>query len=114
MKLNEGVALNECNRKFSESMNEFPKKTEEEIVRIQTLDRVALSMVKEITAYFHGNSTPEEAHPFRIFTVVRDFLSIIDQLCKEAEKVKEKDVQFGTSVTDSSSSFSGTKRKAAL
>ncbi|PPR91940.1 hypothetical protein GOBAR_AA28738 [Gossypium barbadense] len=87
IKLNEGIALKDNSCKFSESMNEFLKKAEEEIVRIQAQDRVALSMVKEITGYFHGNSAQEEAHPFRIFMVVRDFLSILDQVCKEVAKI---------------------------
>ncbi|KAL4289611.1 hypothetical protein GQ457_14G001590 [Hibiscus cannabinus] len=90
IKLNEGIALKDSSHKFSESMNEFLQKAEEEIVRIQAQDRVALSMVKEITGYFHGNSAQEEAHPFRIFTVVRDFLSILDQVCKEVAKVNER------------------------
>ncbi|MBA0599709.1 formin-like protein 2 [Gossypium raimondii] len=92
VKLNEGIALKDNSCKFSESMNEFLKKAEEEIVRIQAQDRVALSMVKEITGYFHGNSAQEEAHPFRIFMVVRDFLSILDQVCKEVAKVNERTI----------------------
>ncbi|OMO96520.1 Actin-binding FH2/DRF autoregulatory, partial [Corchorus capsularis] len=86
IKLNEEIALKDSSRKFSESMNEFLKKAEEQIVRIQAQERAALSMVKEITEYFHGNSAKEEAHPFRIFMVVRDFLSILDQVCKEVAK----------------------------
>ncbi|KAK8682551.1 hypothetical protein V6N13_054936 [Hibiscus sabdariffa] len=92
IKLNEEIALKDSSRKFSESMNGFLKKAEEEILRIQAQDRVALSMVKEITEYFHGNSSKEEAHPFRIFMVVRDFLSILDQVCKEVAKVNERTI----------------------
>ncbi|KAE8721991.1 Formin-like protein 1 [Hibiscus syriacus] len=92
IKLNEGIALKDSSLKFSESMNEFLKKAEEEIVRIQTQDRVALSMVNEITGYFHGNSAQEEAQLFRIFTVIRDFLSILDRVCKEVAKVNERTI----------------------
>ncbi|GMY32854.1 formin-like protein 1 [Fagus crenata] len=92
VKLNEELALKETSRKFSESMNGFLKKAGEEIVRIQAQETVALSLVKEITEYFHGNSAKEEAHPYRIFMVVRDFLSILDQVCKEVGKINERTI----------------------
>ncbi|XP_022734133.1 formin-like protein 2 [Durio zibethinus] len=92
IKSNEEIALKDSTYKFCMSMTEFLKKAEEEIVRIQAQDTVALSMVKEITEYFHGNSAEEEAHPFRIFMVVRDFLSILDQVCKEVAKVNERTI----------------------
>ncbi|KAI3837897.1 hypothetical protein MKW92_000141 [Papaver armeniacum] len=92
MRLNESTGSNEYTRRFAESMNSFMKKAELEIIRIQAQESVALSVVKEITEYFHGNSTKEEAHPFRIFLVVRDFLSVLDRVCKEVGKINERTI----------------------
>ncbi|XVF72349.1 hypothetical protein PTKIN_Ptkin12aG0114500 [Pterospermum kingtungense] len=92
IRLNETKGLDENKEKFSESMNRFMKMAEEEIIRIQAHESVALSLVKEITGYFHGNSAKEEAHPFRIFLVVRDFLTILDRVCKEVGTINERTI----------------------
>lgn len=92
VKLNEEIPFHDSSRKFSESMDAFLKKAEQEIVSVQAQESVALSMVKEITEYFHGNSVKEEAHPFRVFMVVKEFLSILDQVCKEVGKVNERTI----------------------
>jgi hypothetical protein len=95
-KINEAIQVQSTiteesnSQRFSESMKTFLKRAEEEIIRVQAQESVALSLVKEITEYFHGNSAKEEAHPFRIFLVVRDFLGVVDRVCKEVGMINER------------------------
>ncbi|KAF3652507.1 Formin-like protein 1 [Capsicum annuum] len=89
----EAVGLEESStKKFSESMNRFMNVAEEKIVRLQAQETLAMSLVKEITEYFHGDSAREEAHPFRTFMVVKDFLVILDRVCKEVGMINERTI----------------------
>ncbi|OIV90863.1 hypothetical protein TanjilG_15596 [Lupinus angustifolius] len=49
-------------------------------------DRV-IARVKEITEYFHGDVSKED-NPLRIFVIVRDFLGMLDNVCKELRRSK--------------------------
>ncbi|MFQ6634378.1 hypothetical protein Gotur_012154 [Gossypium turneri] len=75
---------------FFNSMKMFLRDAEEEIAKIKDDERKALLLVKEVTEYFHGNATKEEAHPLRIFMIVRDFLSILDHVCKEVGLLQDR------------------------
>ncbi|CAA6657520.1 unnamed protein product [Spirodela intermedia] len=74
--------------KFSEAMEAFQKNAKEEIARIKAAEKRALTLVREVTEYFHGDAAEEEAHPLRIFSVVGDFLSLLERVCKEVEKTR--------------------------
>ncbi|XP_076911196.1 formin-like protein 1 [Bidens hawaiensis] len=94
-KIKEMVALNErfgLNKRFSDSTNMFLKKAEEDIVKIESEEQVALSMVKETTEYFHGSLTMEESQPLWIFMVVRDFLLVLDRVSKDVRKINERTI----------------------
>ncbi|KAL3642118.1 hypothetical protein CASFOL_012933 [Castilleja foliolosa] len=88
-KIREVIGMNDGS-KFSDNMCEFLKKAEGEIGNIQAGEGLAFSMVKGLTEYFHGDSGKEEAHPLRLFMVVRDFLTILDRVCKDVGKINER------------------------
>ncbi|CAI8613323.1 unnamed protein product [Vicia faba] len=90
VQLIEKAGLDETSKKFTESMNDFVRMAEDEIMKIQAQESVALTLVKEVTEYFHGNLSKEEAHPLRIFLVVRDFMTILDSVCKEVGMINER------------------------
>jgi len=68
--------------KFKERMARFLKTAAEEIVKIKIRESSTLSALEEVTEQFHGDAS-KEGHTMRIFMIVRDFLSVLDQVCKE-------------------------------
>ncbi|XP_071692284.1 formin-like protein 6 [Rutidosis leptorrhynchoides] len=75
---------------FFGSMRDFIKEAELELVKIKIDEKKALAGVKEVTEYFHGDNVKEGVYPLRIFTIVRDFLGILDHVCKEVGQMQDR------------------------
>ena len=76
--------------KFFFSKKLFLREAGEEINRIKSDERKALSPVKEVAEYFHVDAVKEEVHPFRILMIVRYFQNVLDHACKEVRKMQER------------------------
>ncbi|KAK3200304.1 hypothetical protein Dsin_023719 [Dipteronia sinensis] len=84
------LCLDERSGMFVNSMNVFLSYAEKKLMEVQEDERRVLLHVREITEYFHGDHhvTKDEANPLRIFVIVRDFLGMLDHVCKELRNFK--------------------------
>lgn len=78
-----GLAGDERGRCFVAFMAPFVGQAEEVIRELEDGERRVLAHVRDITEYYHGDVGREEASPLRIFVIVRDFLAMLERVCKE-------------------------------
>ncbi|KZV43669.1 formin-like protein 11 [Dorcoceras hygrometricum] len=82
------MIMEETKGNFVISMRSFLKCAEKKVKELQQDESRVLLHVKEITEYFHGNVSKDESNPLHIFVIVRDFLSMLDHVCKELRSSK--------------------------
>ena len=73
--------------KFHQSMSKFLEGAEADIAWIAVEEKKIMALVKSTVDYFHGNSGKEEG--LRLFTIVRDFLIVLDKTCKQVKEAAE-------------------------
>ncbi|KAK9292903.1 hypothetical protein L1049_020884 [Liquidambar formosana] len=73
---------------FVHSMRSFLNYAQKNLKELQEDEDRVLLHVREIREYFHGNVSKDEANPLRIFVIVRDFLGMLDHVCKELRSLK--------------------------
>jgi len=83
--VNNDLGTDEKGEKFIHSMGSFISYSEESMKELEEDDDRVLLHVREITEYFHGNVSKEEANPLRIFVIVRDFLGDVGSCVQRAE-----------------------------
>lgn len=72
---------------FVMSMKLFLKYVNGNLKELQGDEDRVIARVKEITEYFHGDVSKED-NPLRIFVIVRDFMGMLDNVCKELRRSK--------------------------
>lgn len=82
------VFVEERNNGFVKSMRSFIKEAEVKLKELQEDENRVMVHVREITEYFHGDVSKDESNPLRIFVIVRDFMSMLDHVCKELRSSK--------------------------
>ncbi|CAN0899891.1 Formin-like protein 5 [Linum grandiflorum] len=98
---------------FHEVLKSFVQSSEGEVMSLLEEEKRITALVKSTGDYFHGNSGRDEG--LRLFTIVRDFLVILDKVCKEvgeAQKKAGKGLKKETSTVSSNSNSTNTQSQA--
>lgn len=66
----------------------FVEHAEVDVTSLLEEEKRVRSLVKSTTDYFHGNAGKDEG--LRMFVVVRDFLGMLDKVCKEVRESSKK------------------------
>ena len=83
-----GLSSDERSGCFVAYMAPFVSHADEVIRELEDGERRVLGHVRDITEYYHGDVGRDETSPLRIFVIVRDFLGMLERVCKEVRGVK--------------------------
>lgn len=72
---------------FKEKMMDFVVDAEAEVRMVQRDLEAVLASVKDISIYFYGEAdTAKSKQPLKVFMVMREFLAMLEQACKDVMK----------------------------
>ena len=86
--LNKDMRILDEDSGFRRSLTSFVEHAEADITFLQEEEKRIKSLVKSTTNYFHGNAGKDEG--LRLFVIVRDFLGMLDKVCKEVRESAPK------------------------
>ncbi|KAF8092879.1 hypothetical protein N665_0399s0015 [Sinapis alba] len=94
---------------FREALEDFIQNAEGSIVAILGEEKRIMALVKSTGDYFHGKAGKDEG--LRLFVIVRDFLIILDKICKEVREAKGRPVKPARKQGSTASASSETPRQ---
>lgn len=78
----------ENDKGFLETVKSFVEKAEVDVKGLLEEEKKIMALVKSTGDYFHGSSGRDEG--LRLFVIVRDFLIMLDKVCKEIQRAPKK------------------------
>ncbi|GJW11628.1 formin-like protein 5 [Tanacetum coccineum] len=105
--LNTDLKKMEDGDEFQRVFVNFVKNAEKEITWMLEEEKRIMALIKSTADYFHGKSGKDEG--LRLFIIVRDFLIILDKICKEVKSDPVRPPTPRTPKTDDSTV--GTQKK---
>ncbi|KAL2466868.1 Formin-like protein [Abeliophyllum distichum] len=78
---------------FHQTLKSFVQNAEADVMFLLEEENRIMALVKSTADYFHGTAGKDEG--LRLFVIVRDFLIILDKVCKEVKNAPRKPI--GTS-----------------
>lgn len=81
LKLEMGNLNDGC--EFHRNLTSFVEQAEADATRMLEEEKRIRALVKSTTDYFHGNAGKDEG--LRLFMIVRDFLIMVDKVCREVK-----------------------------
>ncbi|XP_022735388.1 formin-like protein 5 [Durio zibethinus] len=89
--LNSEMKSTEEESGFHETLKSFVQSAEADVMSLLEEEKRIMALVKSTGDYFHGNAQKDEG--LRLFVIVRDFLIILDKVCKEVRDNPRKPVK---------------------
>ncbi|KAL5573218.1 hypothetical protein UlMin_022815 [Ulmus minor] len=84
---------------FQTTLSSFMEQAGADMKWLLEEEKRIMALVKSITDYFHGSARKDEG--FRLFVIVRDFLVMLDKVCKEIRDSAAKPIKISNSKKDS-------------
>ncbi|KAK8460575.1 hypothetical protein SEVIR_2G353700v4 [Setaria viridis] len=106
--LNTGMKSLDEDSGFHHKLKHFTEQSQTDVTFLLEEEKKIRSMVRSTVDYFHGSTGKDEG--LRLFVVVRDFLTMLDKVCKEVKEASKVAPKKTKTHQPSQSSFNDPRR----
>ncbi|XP_050216765.1 formin-like protein 5 isoform X2 [Mercurialis annua] len=107
--LNKDMMSLDEHSEFHETLKGFVQNAEVDAMSLLEEEKRILALVKSTGDYFHGNAGKDEG--LRLFIILRDFLIILDKVCKQVGEAQKRSAKALKKESSSASSHSSPRQQ---